>query len=182
MVRAWLFDGVPGDQRLPHKREGSQEISLEKLAELGVLYLKLDADNYEDDGKLAQIRSERGYNYSDQITLSPEKLPNYEQKIKNFFEEHLHADEEVRFIVDGSGYFDVRDTSNQWIRIELVKGDLITLPAGIYHRFTLDSNDYIKAVRLFKGEPVWTPINRPADEHPARVDYLSHHPIAISAK
>lgn len=61
-------------------------------------------------------------------------------QIKNFFEEHLHADEEVRFIVDGSGYFDVRDTSNQWIRIELVKGDLITLPAGIYHRFTLDSN------------------------------------------
>ena len=42
MVSAWLFDGVPGDQRLPHKREGSQEISLEKLAELGVLYWKVE--------------------------------------------------------------------------------------------------------------------------------------------
>lgn len=38
MVKAWLFDGAPGDQRLPHRLEGSQEISLDKLKEIGVLY------------------------------------------------------------------------------------------------------------------------------------------------
>ena len=49
----------------------------------------------------------------------------------------------------------------------------IDLFAGIYHRFTPDEHNFIRARRLFVGEPVWTPINRPiGDEHPSRQGYV----------
>lgn len=51
--------------------------------------------------------------------------------------------------------------------------DLMTLPEGIYHRFTTDETDMIHAMRLFIGQPVWTPFNRPCDEHASRVKYVT---------
>lgn len=158
-ILAWYMDDKDEvDQREEHKTDPVQWVPVEKLDELGVL--SWEGLKGEDDEELAKIRKDRGYSYTDVITVSPDKLAGYEEKIKSFFEEHIHTDEEIRYILEGTGYFDVRDKDDKWIRIALVEGQMIVLPEGIYHRFTLDTKNYIKAMRLFVGEPVWTPYNR----------------------
>mmetsp|Transcript_19380 Transcript_19380/g.19734 ORF Transcript_19380/g.19734 Transcript_19380/m.19734 type:complete len:286 (+) Transcript_19380:22-879(+) len=185
---AWymLEDGEYDDQKAENRlKGGNKPCSVEELQKLGIAYWKMDADNFTypakaipwdpkdaTDPKLQAIRDSRGYSYADIISVRPDLLPGYEVKIKAFFEEHIHDAEEIRYILDGSGYFDIRDTDNHWIRIHIKKGDLMTLPEGCYHRFTCDTTDFIQAMRLFMGEPVWTPFNRPQDQHPSREGYV----------
>jgi len=88
--------------------------------------------------------------------------------------EHIHKDEETRFFIEGSGYFDVRGLEDEWIRIHAFAGDLIILPPGLYHRYSQDEKNYSKVLRLSCGKPVWTAYNRSAttDKLPERVKYV----------
>jgi len=169
-MKAYWYDNKAGDQREDH--DSGRAVGTDYLSSLGVLYHRCPAVSDVD-----AIAKDRQYRNRDEITVSPEKMgAAYEEKVKMFFNEHLHEDEEIRYILDGEGFFDVRSQGDEWVRIRLEKDDLIILPAGIYHRFTTDSKNYIKAMRLFKDEPKWTPLNRgsetDANEH--RQGYLEH--------
>ncbi|KAJ5715149.1 uncharacterized protein N7483_012330 [Penicillium malachiteum] len=167
-MRAYWYDNIPGDQREPH--DSGRDVSEETLAKVGVLYKHCPTIEHVD-----KIALERGYKNRDSVCVSPQTMGDvYEEKVKMFFAEHLHEDEEIRYILDGEGYFDVRGQEDEWIRICLKKDDMIILPAGIYHRFTTNEQNYVKAMRLFQDEPKWTPLNRGAevDVNPHRKTYV----------
>ncbi|KAK1835199.1 Acireductone dioxygenase ARD family [Podospora conica] len=168
-MKAYIYDNLPGDQRLPH--DSGSPVTPSDLSALGVLYFRMPSLSSVD-----ALASERGYRNRDEITVSPAAMGDvYEAKVRSFFDEHLHEDEEIRYVRDGTGYFDVRGKGEEWIRIQLDKDDLIILPAGIYHRFTTDEDNYVKAMRLFKDEPKWTPLNRSEElnANPHRKEYVS---------
>eukprot|EP00047_Mylnosiga_fluctuans_P004339 m.233957 g.233957 ORF g.233957 m.233957 type:complete len:175 (+) comp12592_c0_seq1:291-815(+) len=168
MVKLWFMDAAQSDPRLPHRLSDANE-STEILGPIGVAYRHVPVAGHE--AVLEAFMAERGYKAQDVVTISP-AMPEFDKKLEIFFTEHLHEDEEVRFIVAGSGFFDVRDLQDRWLRIAVEPGDLLVLPAGIYHRFTVDENNLVQAKRLFAEVPKWTPLNRPADNEPIRQQYL----------
>jgi 1,2-dihydroxy-3-keto-5-methylthiopentene dioxygenase len=181
---AWHMPDAVEDQTKPNRLEPNVPATVDELKKIGLCYWKMDAESYEypvkavpwnpenaTDPKLKALRDDRGYSYADIITIHPDYLPDFDKKIASFFEEHIHDAEEIRYILGGSGFFDVRNLEDKWIRIHVKKGDLMTLPEGIYHRFTCDEERIIHAMRLFIGEPVWTPFNRPQEDHPSRKKY-----------
>lgn len=131
MVQCWYMDDEDTDQRLEHHRTPQQFCSLEELfKKTGVEYFQVriwqimqflnliddhnfwfqfPVESYQKDGKLDELKKNRGYTYEDEISISKDTLPDYENKIKSFYTEHLHTDEEIRYVVEGSGYFDVRE-------------------------------------------------------------------------
>ena len=130
------------------------------LRRIGVLHWRLPAAG--SDTEIERIKRERGYVDQDEVALSCE-TPNLDAICAKFDKEHYHTLDEVRFVVDGEGIFDVRDTNDQWVRIEVGAGDLIIIPANKYHRFYLTAAKTIRCVRLFLNNEGWAPLYREAE-------------------
>jgi 1,2-dihydroxy-3-keto-5-methylthiopentene dioxygenase len=109
---------VKGDQRQPHNSgRGVEQAYLEQLGVKHYVFESIDG--------VDQLAAARGYKNRDQVTISPEAMgPIFEDKVKSFFHEHIHEDEEIRYIRDGQGYFDVRSRDDAWVRIKVEKVSL----------------------------------------------------------
>ena len=134
----------------------------DQLRQFGVVHERLPVEARAPE--MARIKSEHGYKDEDEVSLAPD-TPNLETICAKFDKEHFHTLDEVRFVVEGEGIFDVRDKSDRWVRIEVNAGDLIIIPANTYHRFFLTSMKKIRCVRLFLNNEGWTPLYREAAAH-----------------
>lgn len=111
-------------------------------------------DAYQEE--LEKLKKEKGYITEDIVVLS-DKTPNLEALLEKFKKEHHHVDDEVRFVVDGSGVFPLK-LDGEVVEVWVEAGDLIVVPAGTRHWFELDENRKIKCIRVFKTPAGWEAI------------------------
>ena len=106
--------------------------------------------------EIKRLQRHGGYVTADVINVNPD-TPNLDAMLKKFSREHTHSEDEVRFIVEGSGIFHIHPEFGPVFGLQLEQGDLINVPAGTKHWFDLCSDRRIRAIRLFQALAGWTP-------------------------
>ena len=100
-----------------------------------------------------------GYKTADVINIHPE-TPNYEAIRNKFLSEHTHTEDEVRFFVEGQGYFwfNLDNGKDPIFNVLCEAGDLISVPANTRHWFDAGKEKpNVKAIRIFIDQSGWVP-------------------------
>jgi 1,2-dihydroxy-3-keto-5-methylthiopentene dioxygenase len=137
-------------------KTADETLAMAELTKVGVLHETLEVDPVAFQPTLDRLKEERGYVEQDIVELSPQ-TPKLDELCAKFIDEHLHTDDEVRYVLEGEGIFDIRSADDRWMRLTVEKGDLIVVPAHLHHRFMLTERKHIRCVRLFKDSSGWTP-------------------------
>jgi 1,2-dihydroxy-3-keto-5-methylthiopentene dioxygenase len=106
--------------------------------------------------EIARLKALGGYVTADVIDVSP-LTPGLETMLAKFKREHWHDEDEVRFIIEGRGVFQIHPRNGPVFGIEVGAGDLIRVPRGTWHWFDLCKERRIRAIRLFQDPSGWTP-------------------------
>jgi len=121
-----------------------------------------DADQATILGAYAHVlepyMQKNGYKTADVINISAQ-TPDYGALRNKFLSEHQHTEDEVRFFVDGKGFFwfNLND-SEPIFNVMCEAGDLISVPANTKHWFDAGKeNPFVKAIRVFIDTSGWVP-------------------------
>jgi 1,2-dihydroxy-3-keto-5-methylthiopentene dioxygenase len=109
--------------------------------------------------EISDLKSRQGYLTQDVVVLS-DATPNLDAILDKFRREHHHTDDEVRFVVDGSGTFTIRK-NDLIFDVTVAAGDLIVVPAYTRHWFDLTPERKIKCIRIFKDPAGWVAVYDP---------------------
>jgi 1,2-dihydroxy-3-keto-5-methylthiopentene dioxygenase len=107
--------------------------------------------------EIDKLKARGGYVTADVVNVTAQ-TPGLDAMLAKFSREHLHEEDEVRFIVFGHGVFHVHPPNSPVVAIEVEAGDLIRVPRGTWHWFDLCSDRQIRAIRLFQDPSGWTPV------------------------
>jgi 1,2-dihydroxy-3-keto-5-methylthiopentene dioxygenase len=108
-------------------------------------------DAYGTD--IDRLKTECGYQSVDVLRCLPDNPKRQELRLK-FLDEHTHAEDEVRFFVEGAGVFYLRAAGKVHMTL-CERGDLISVPAGTRHWFDMGPSPHFTAIRLFTTPAGW---------------------------
>ena len=104
--------------------------------------------------EIDRLKGEKGYQSVDVIRIAPDN-PDRQALRQKFLSEHRHAEDEVRFFVEGEGLFTLRGEDDRVYAVLCQEGDLISVPAGMRHWFDMGPTPRFTAVRLFTNADGW---------------------------
>ena len=147
------------------KVEGEAEIR-SHLAGLGIGFERWDLSRVSDDAsaeavleayaaEIDEMKRLGGYTTADVIDVTSE-TPGLETMLARFDKEHTHSEDEVRFILAGRGIFFL-NLDGKVVSVEVHPGDMLRVPQGTTHWFTLCADRRIRAIRWFQDTTGWTP-------------------------
>ena len=108
---------------------------------------------YADE--IEEMKRRGGYVTADVIDVNS-ATPNLETMLAKFDKEHTHDEDEVRFILAGRGIFFLA-LEERVASVEVGPGDMLRVPRGTKHWFTLCEDRRIRAIRWFQDTAGWTP-------------------------
>lgn len=158
-----VYDDAHADALLHETVDGDEIARL--LSEIGVRFERWTADvELPDDADEASVlaayrrsvdrlKNECGYRSEDVIRLK-KGTPDVAPIRAKFLNEHAHAEDEVRFFVEGRGAFYLR-VGGKVYQTVCVRGDLISVPAGTKHWFDMGADPEFTAIRLFTSPEGW---------------------------
>ncbi|TAM48166.1 MAG: cupin domain-containing protein [Gammaproteobacteria bacterium] len=109
------------------------------------------------DNRFEELKRDKGYQTRDLVVIH-EDIPGLADLLAKFDKIHIHTDDEVRYILAGSGYFGFVEPSGNQILLEMSAGDYINVPANAEHWFEMKGCTRCKAVRYFIDTKGWTPV------------------------
>ncbi|HXS74794.1 MAG TPA: cupin domain-containing protein [Terracidiphilus sp.] len=138
----------------------------DELAALGIDYERWSLDRVGADAsaedvlkayadEIEEMKRKGGYVTADVIDVNPE-TPNLDAMLAKFDKEHTHSEDEVRFVLGGRGIFFL-NIKGKVASVEVGPGDMLRVPKGTMHWFTLCEDRRIRAIRWFQQTAGWTP-------------------------
>jgi 1,2-dihydroxy-3-keto-5-methylthiopentene dioxygenase len=162
MAQLTVFDDASQDTLLTTRDVGAIATELRKIGvelEQWTLPAPLPANATDADvlaaygDAIKRLADAGGYKSWDVIRMFPDNPKKDELRAK-FLDEHVHAEDEVRFFVEGAGMFYLH--ANGRVHMLLCEaGDLISVPAGLQHWFDMGPSPHFCAIRLFTSPEGW---------------------------